>query len=115
MASDDEFKKKYQAAQTPFAKVQVCIREGRYKIWTRADKPNLNGGEFLSPILSLPANHPCKYAQRKSGGGGGKFVIEFKYSATIMGAKLKLDFKGFFADDWTLKLEIQSLRENEEV
>ncbi len=113
--SEDDFKKKYLAAQTTFARVQVCLKEGHYKLWTRKDKPNISGWEFLSPILDLPDTHPCSYAQRKSGGAGNKFVVEFKYSATIMGANLKLYFKGFFADDWTLKLEIQSLREDEEI
>ena len=42
-------------------------------------------------------------------------MIEFKYSVTIYGAVKKLYFKGYFAEDWTLKLEIQSLRDNEEI
>lgn len=115
MSSDDEFKKKYQAAKTHFEKVQICIREQRYKIWQRADKPNLSSDEFVNPILNLPVTHPCTYLQRKSGGAGAKFVIEFKYSVTIYGAVKKLYFKGYFAEDWTLKLEIQSLRDNEEI
>lgn len=115
MSSDEDFKTKYQAAKNPFEKVQVCIREQRYQIWDRNDKPNLNGDEFVHPILDLPVTHPCRCSPRKSGGDGAKFVIEFKYSVTIFGAVKKLYFKGYFADDWTLKLEVQSLRDDEEV
>lgn len=115
MPPDEEFKKKYQAAKNHFERVQVCIREQRYKIWLRADKPNLNSAEFVNSILNLPITHPCTYKKRKSGRAGAKFVIEFKYSISIYGATTKLYFKGFFAEDWTLKLEIQSLRDNEEV
>lgn len=114
MSSVEEFKQKYFAAKTHIEKVQVCIGEQRYSIWERADKPNLNSEDYVSPILNLPTNHPCSYRQRKSGGAGAKFVIEFKYSVTILGEVLNLYFKGFFTDDWTLKLEIQSLRDNKE-
>ena len=41
-------------------------------------------------------------------------MIEFKYSVAVYGAVKMLYFKGYFADDWTLKLEIQSLRGDEE-
>lgn len=114
MSSNEEFKQKFFAAKTHIEKVQVCIREQRYKIWERNDKPNLNGEEFLKPILGPPVTHPCTYKERKSAGEGKRFVVEFKYSATIFGETLNLYLKGFFADDWTLKLEIQSLRNNSE-
>lgn len=114
MSSDDEFRRSYQAARNHVEKVQVCIRERRYKIWQRADKPNLSGDEFLAPILSLPVTHPCVCRARRSAGAGAKFVIEFKYSVAIYGAVKMLYFKEYFADDWTLKLEIQSLRDDEE-
>ena len=114
MDVEDEFKQKFFAAKTHIEKVQLCIRERRYKIWTRKEKPNLNGDEFVNPILNLSTQHPCNYKQRKSGGAGTQFVIDFKYSTEIMGATIEVYFKGFFGDDWTLKLEIQSLRNNEE-
>ena len=115
MTSDEDFIKKYQLTKNHFEKVQICIREKRYKIWERDDKPNLNGEEFVNPILNLPVTYPCTYQQRKSDGAGAKFVIEFKYTVTIFGATKMLYFKGYFADDWTLKLEVQSLRDDKEV
>jgi len=50
---------------------------------------------------------------RTSKGAEAKFVIEFKYFVRIYGAAKRLYFKGYFTEDWTLKLEIQSLRDND--
>ncbi len=115
MLSENEFIKKFQSAKSHFERVQICIFEQRYQIWMRGDKPNLNGNEFVNPILNLPINHPCIYRQRKTGGLGLRFVIEFRYSVAIFGAIKKIYFKGYFTHDWTLKLEVQSLRDNNEV
>lgn len=114
MTADSEFKKKFQTAKNHFERVQLCIREERYQIWVRRDKPNLNGDEFVNPILDLPVSHPHQCKPRKSQGDGAKFVIEFKYSIKIYGASKKLYFKGYFTEDWSLKLEVQSLRDNDE-
>ncbi len=41
MAGSEDFQNKYFAAKTNLEKVQLFIKEGRYKVATRADKPNL--------------------------------------------------------------------------
>lgn len=115
MSSEDEFKAKFFAGRNHFEKVQVCIREQRYMVWDRLEKPNLSDEEYLRPILDLPVTHPHTAAPRKSGGDGNKYVVEFKYSVTLEGQTLKLYFKGFFTEKWLCKLEIQSLRDDEEV
>lgn len=113
MSVDEDFRSRFQAAKTHIERIQICIREQRYKIWQRADKPNLGAEEYLVAILGLPPSHPCVCRPRKSGGAGAKFVIEFTYTVRAFGAVMKLYFKGYFADDWTLKLEVQSLRDDE--
>ena len=115
MPTDRAFIQKFFAATTAIEKVQVCIRARRYAVWERADLPNLSSDQYILPILELPVSYPCTYQRRKTGGTGATFVIEFKYSVEIFGQNIRLYFKGFFTEDWTLKLKIQSLRENEEI
>lgn len=111
MSSFEDFKGKFYAARTQIEKVKLCIQEGRYKIVTRRDKPNLNGAEYLKPILELPADHPHKIKQKESAVEDGRpWVIDFEYKATIMGNEMTIYFKGFFTKDGTLELKIQSLR-----
>lgn len=115
MLSDDEFKKKFFSCRNHFEKVQVCIREDRYSVWDRPDKPNLNDKDYLDPVLGLPSNYSYEIKRpRASGGPGENFVVTFTYTARIMGADLEIYFKGFFSDDWVCRLKIQSLRENED-
>lgn len=115
MASPNDFQAKFYAASTNIEKVKLCIREGRYKIATRKDKPNLNGAEYLKPILELPADHPHKIKRKESDKVAGRdWVIDFEYQATIMGNEMKIYFKGFFGKEGTLRLEIQSLRNKKE-
>lgn len=114
MSSVDDFQTRFYAAATQIEKVKLCIQEGRYKIATRKDKPNLNGAEYLKPILSLPSDHPHKIKPRKSGEEGRSFIIDFEYKATIMDSELTIYFKGFFGTDGSLKLIIQSLRNDKE-
>lgn len=110
----DDFQTRFYASATLMEKVKLCIQEGRYNIVTRKDKPNLNGAEYLKPILSLPSDHPHNVKQRKSGEEGRSFVIDFEYKTTIMDAELTIYFKGFFGTDGSLKLVIQSLRHEKE-
>ena len=112
--SEDEFRAKFFATRNHFEKVQVCIREQRYLVWNRLDKPNLNDEEYLTPVLGLPVTHPHTAEPRKSGGAGSSYVVEFKYQVVIAGQTLKLYFKGFFTENWLCKLEIQSLRDDGE-
>ena len=110
MSATDDFQAKFHAAATQIEKVKLCIREDRYSILTRRDKHNLNGAEYLRPILDLPSNHPHKIKPRESGGAGRSFVIDFEYKATVMGREMTIYFKGFFGTDGELRLKIQSLR-----
>lgn len=111
MSGNDNFQKKYFAAKTNLEKVQLFIREGRYKVATRTDKPNLNGAAYLLPILDLPPKHICTVkAPRTSKEPGANYVVEIKYSATILGANIDLYFKGFYGPQNDLILNIQSIR-----
>ena len=114
MSGNDDFQNRYFAAKTNLEKVQLFIREGRYKVATRTDKPNLNGAAYLLPILDLPVGHECKVkAPRTSKEPGVNYVVEIKYSATILGADVDLYFKGFYGPQNDLILNIQSIRPNE--
>lgn len=107
----DAFQARFYAARTHIDKIKLCIREGRYKISTRRDKPNLNGAEYLQPILELPSGYSCKVkSPRLSGGHGLNYVIDFEYKAMIMGAELKMYFKGYYGTNVKLTLVVQSLR-----
>ena len=111
----DDFNTRFYAAPTALAKIQLCISENRYKVVTRKDKPNLNGAEYILPILSLPPNHPCSVKPKTSNKeDGSRFVIDFNYQVILMGAEVTVYFKGFFGKDNTLKLVIQSLRKERE-
>lgn len=111
MSENDDFQIKYFAAKTHIEKIQLFIREGRYAVIIRADKPNLNSEVYLLPILNLPANYLCIVkAPRRTGGAGANYVVEIKYSAKILGLSLSLYFKGFYGPFENLILRIQSLR-----
>ena len=115
MSDADGFRVRFYKANTHIDKIKLCIRERRYKISTRRDKPNLNGAEYLQPILDLPSNYGCKVkSPRLSGGPGSNFIIDFEYKATILGAELKMYFKGFYGSSGDLTLVIQSLRNEKE-
>lgn len=112
--TDDEFKRQFFSCRNLFEKIQLCIKEDRYSIWARVNNPNLSDKEYLDPIVSLPSSYPCENKARKTGAAGSSYVVSFNFSVKIMGADLKIYFKGYFTEDWVCKLEIQSLRENEE-
>ena len=110
-ASEDEFTRQFRLASTDLERIKLAIREGRYTIWTRRDKPNFPE-EYLISILSLPDKHKVTRHPRKSGGEGFDYVVEIKYSYRAVGKMLPLFLKGFFSKDGHLVLEfvIQSLR-----
>lgn len=114
MSNIDDFKTRFFGASTQIDKIKLCIREDRYTISTRRDKPNLNGAQYLQPILDLPSNYSCRVKPRQSGGAGANFVIDFCYKATILGNEMTIYFKGYHGSTGDLKLAIQSLRNEKE-
>lgn len=115
MSSQDDFRTRFYAAVTPLEKVKLCIREGRYKIVSRRDKPNLFRIEYLNSILELPSDHPHNVkSPRLSGEAGSNFVIDFEYNAEIAGTEVTIYFKGYFGTEGILKLVIQSLRKKKD-
>lgn len=111
LSSTDDFQTRFYAAATQLEKVKLCIREERYKIVVRRDKPNLFRVEYLKAILDLPSDHPHKVkSPRLSGEAGSNFVIDFDYQADVAGTEVNIYFKGYFGTEGTLKLVVQSLR-----
>lgn len=111
---DDEFTRQFRLVETDLKRIQLAIRENRYTIWTRKDKPNFPE-EYLTPILRLPEKHLVVRMPRKSGGEGTDYVIELKYDYKGMGRKISIYLKGYFSKEHhlVLGLEVQSLREND--
>ena len=99
---------------TDLARIKLAIRENRYTIWSRRDKPSFTE-EYLTPILRLPDNHLVTRRHRKSGGKGTDYVVVLQYDYKGMGRKMALYMKGYFSKSGNLVigLEVQSLREND--
>lgn len=112
--SDQEFSRRFYAESTHLGKIKLAIREGRYTIWTRKDKPNFPE-EYLKPILALPENHPVRMKRRESGREGMMHVLELKYDCRLMRRRISLYMKGYFAKDneLVIGLEVQSLRKDD--
>lgn len=111
---EDEFTRRFRQASTDLERIKFAIREDRYTIWTRRDKPNFPE-EFLVPILSLPDKHKVTRHPRKSGGEGFDYVVETKFLYRGTGKVTPLYLKGYFSKDGhlVLGLEVQSLREDD--
>ena len=116
MLSDEEFKHQFYAASNDMQKIKLAIREKRYSIWNRADRPNLRGSEYLAPVLDLPDSHPVEKRMRQSGGQGGPQVLITKYMFRGMGRSIEIYLKGFFGTDGglSIRFSIQSLRDDAE-
>ena len=113
--SDKEFKAEFLTQATDLQKIKLAIRENRYTIIARRDKPNLSY-EFLQPVLNLPVQHPVQKKLRESGRRGGPLVLIVRYKYEGMGQELHIYLKGYFAHDRLLNIEfeVQSLRQNED-
>ncbi|OGQ34754.1 MAG: hypothetical protein A3F16_01365 [Deltaproteobacteria bacterium RIFCSPHIGHO2_12_FULL_43_9] len=110
----EEFTKQFRKAHTDLERIKLAIREDRYTIWTRKDKPNFPD-EYLLPILSLPDTYKTTRHKRKSGEQGLEYVVELKYTYNGTGRRIPIYLKGFFSKDGHLIIgfEIQSLRRDE--
>lgn len=111
---EDEFTQQFRKAATDLERIKLAVRDGRYTIWSRRDKPNFPE-EYLSPIPSLPEKHPVGRALRKTGGEGMNYVLELKYQYRAAGKVLPVYLKGYFSKSGHLILsfEIQSLRNDD--
>ncbi|HLB58486.1 MAG TPA: hypothetical protein VJL87_00180 [Bdellovibrionota bacterium] len=109
-----EFTRQFRMAHTDLERIKLAIREDRYTIWTRRDKPNFPE-EYLLPILLLPATHKVIRHKRQSGGEGLEYVVELKYFYNEMGRPVPIYLKGYFSKEGHLMigLEVQSLRKDE--
>lgn len=112
--SKEEFTKQFRKAHTDLERIKLAIREDRYTVWTRKDKPNFPD-EYLLPILSLPATHKVTRHKRRSGEEGLEYVVELTYIYHGTGKRIPIYLKGFFSKDGYLIIgfEIQSLRRDE--
>ncbi len=115
MLSDKEFTAKFLAQATDLGKIKLAIRENRYTIIARRDKPNLPE-EFLLPVLDLPAKYPVQKKKRESGKSGSSQVLILRYKFQGLGQEIEIYLKGYFAHDSLVEIEfeVQSLRSNEE-
>ena len=99
----EEFTKQFRKAHTDLERIKLAIREDRYTIWTRKDKP------------TLPDTYKTTRHKRKSGEQGLEYVVELKYTYNGTGRRIPIYLKGFFSKDGHLIIgfEIQSLRRDE--
>lgn len=109
--TDSEFSAAFLKEATPLGKIKLAIREERYNIWIRKNKPNVSE-EYLLPVLELPDGHDVRVKRRSSGGQGSDCVYVMQYSALIMGKKIVVYLKAYFEKDdgSVIGLEVQSLR-----
>ena len=112
--NEDNFSVRFRNASTDLERIKLAIKENRYTIWARSDKPNCSE-EYLSPILNLPARHSVKRSPRISVGEGFDYVIELKYLFQMRGKNIPIYLKGYFSKEGHLVIgfEVQSLRRND--
>lgn len=115
MLSYEEFKKKFLSLSNDMQKIKLAIRERRYAISRRPDKPNLIRTEPLEALLKLPDTYPVEKAPRTSKESGAPQVLVVKYTAKVMGRSLQIYLKAFFKASHrvSLHLKIQSYRKDD--
>lgn len=116
--SDEEFSVKYFATSTPLEKVKLAVREGRFVVVERTDKPNLPD-EFMEAVPSLHDGFKVEAKKREFPDTRGleRVYVLKKVPYKEMGENFELYIKGYFRKankDSKLVVDflVQSLRED---
>lgn len=112
---DAEFSAKFFAESSALGKIKLAVREERYTVLVRTDKPNLPD-EFIWAVLDLPDNFKVSAERRKTTDPNGlSQVYELKrVPYKEMGTDFELYIKGYFrkSGNFVVEFLVQSLRQD---
>lgn len=113
--TDEEFSARFFAEAKALGKIKLAVREDRFTILERTDKPNLPD-EFMRALLDLPDSYRVATEKRKMKDPMGlPQIYELKrVPFKEMGRSFELYLKGYFrkSGDFVAEFFVQSLRED---
>ena len=110
---DAQFSARFFAESTALGKIKLAVREDRFTVLVRTDKPNLSD-EFIRAVLELPDKFKVSAERRETADPTGlPQVYELKrVPFDELGKGYELYIKGYFRKNGNFVVEflVQSLR-----